>query len=364
MMLAAFELRISYASYPEFATAVALFAGSAVSFLLGLVTLRLAFYATDYRPTGFSHYQIDIKKLRRVHRVAFFVTVAIILMNLKKDGPPPIFMLLGADTPSYQEYGSLRQPLFTAILVMFVSAPIEPSRIRRWFLYIFAPACFLIYGSRGFLLIMMFQGLIVFSLRTSMSKKKIYLVALVALITAFLASDVIGNSRNSLGAQALIGYLQIKTTYADWPSAYLWVLSYISTPISNLCWIVHTYPYTQPSFSWVYSALPGFWSPKTIEQTGDLGTQQIIDGVHTYAAKYFIDFWYFGIFGINYAWGLISAFITAGDRLTRNYLSSAVLLGCMGFMFFSDFLTILIIMMELFLLGWAQRYFTIEGTPA
>ena len=52
--------------------------------------------------------------------------------------------------------------------------------------------------------------------------------------------------------------------------------------------------------------------------------------------------------------------MAAGDRISRNYLTSAVLLGCMGFMFFSDFLTILIILLELVALGLAQRYFTID----
>jgi hypothetical protein len=275
-----------------------------------------------------------------------------------------MFGIFGADTLNYQEYGSLRQPLFTAMLVLFVSAPVEPSRIRRWFLYIYAPLCFLIYGSRGYLLIMFFQALVVFSLRTAMSKKKIYLVALTTLCVAVLASNLIGNGRYSnygTGAsEALLLGMHIKHSYYDWPTAYLWIITYINTPISNLCWIVHVYPYSHPSFGWLYSALPGFWAPKFIE-TGDLGSEQIVDGVHTYLAKYFLDFWVFGIFGINYVWGLITAFITAGDRLTRNYLTSAVLIGCMAFMFFSDFLTILIVLLELLALGWAQRYFTIEG---
>jgi oligosaccharide repeat unit polymerase len=369
LMLVCIQLRISYTSYPYFSTAFYLFASSACSFLAGYATVRLAYFSVGYHPIGPSSYQIDISKLRRLHLVGIVVTLSIILMNLKLYGLPAMFGFFGADTLSYQEYGSLRQPLFTAILVLFVSAPVEPSRIRRWFLYIYAPLCFLVYGSRGYLLIMFFQALVVFSLRTAMSKKKIYLVALITLCVAVLASNLIGNGRYSTGAaEALLLGMHIKHSYYDWPAAFLWVISYINTPISNMCWIVHVYPYRHPSFGWLYSALPGFWAPKFIE-TGDLGSEQIVDGVHTYLAKYFLDFWIFGIFGINYVWGLIAAFISAGNRLTRNYLTSAVLLGCMGFMFFSDFLTILIIMLELVVLGWAQKYFTIEenegtSTPA
>jgi hypothetical protein len=104
--------------------------------------------------------------------------------------------------------------------------------------------------------------------------------------------------------------------------------------------------------------LPGFWAPKPLE-IGDLGSENIVDGVHTYIAKYYLDLWVFGIFGINYVWGLISGYLSAGNRLGRNYLTSAVLLGCIGFMFFSDFLTILIILLELTALNLAQRYFTV-----
>ena len=93
-------------------------------------------------------------------------------------------------------------------------------------------------------------------------------------------------------------------------------------------------------------------------EIGELGNDKIVDGVHTYIAKYYIDFWYFGVFAINYVWGLIAGFMRVGDRISRNYLVSAVLLGCMGFMFFSDFLTILIILLEIFALALAQRYFT------
>jgi hypothetical protein len=95
-------------------------------------------------------------------------------------------------------------------------------------------------------------------------------------------------------------------------------------------------------------------------EAGDLGSDNVVDGVHTYIAKYYLDLWWLGVFGINYIWGLISGFISAGNRLTRNYLISAVLLGCMGFLFFADFLSFLIVLIELAVLAFGQRYFTVE----
>jgi len=67
-----------------------------------------------------------------------------------------------------------------------------------------------------------------------------------------------------------------------------------------MCWIVRAYHDKGPSINVLYSALPGFWSTiNTLENT-DLGSENIIDGVHTYLAKYYLDFWYFGLLGINY----------------------------------------------------------------
>ena len=322
LMLAAFQLHISYTSYPDISVALILFAASLLSFLFGYVTIRAAYLSIGYVPSSYSHYQIDITKLRRFHLLMIGIIVAIMLMNWKIYGLPPLFGFIGVDTLDYFEYGSLRQILFPCILLLFVSAPLEVSLLRRACLLLFAPLCLLIYVSRGLMLIMLFQALAVFSIRTSLSKRKIYLVALSTLCCGLMLSDFIGNGRNSLGSAALLGYMQIKRVYYDWPTAYLWMASYISTPISNLCWIVRVYHYEHPSFSFLYSALPGFWTSKTLE-VGDLGSDMIVDGVHTYISKYFLDFWFFGIFGINYVWGLISAYISAGDRLTRKFLPSA-----------------------------------------
>lgn len=359
LMLSTLLLKISYLSFPDPSVGLFLFALAVISFMAGFWTLSLAYKASRYSPVKSEVYSVNVVRLRRIHLAALVLAVSIMLMNLDLYGLPPIFGFAGFDTLTYQEYGSLRQPLFTAVLLLFVSAPLETSLWRRWALYLFSPACFLIYASRGYLLIMLFQALAVFSLRTHLSKKKIYAIAGVTFAVAILASNVIGNGRNSLGVDALLGYLQIKPEFYDWPAAYLWLVSYISTPISNMCWMIRVYSYEHPSWNFLYSTLPGFLAPVNIDAAPDYGSEKIIDGVHTYMAKYFIDFWYFGIIGINYFWGLISAFLSTGNRITRSFLPSAVILGCMAFMFFTDFLTILIILLELACMIVIQRFVTI-----
>ena len=363
LMLITFQLHVSYTSYPDISLALILFAVSAASFIIGYGTVSFAYSAVGGPLVGALEYGIDLKKFRRFQSVALVISVIIIVFNWRKYGLPPLFGFFGADTYIYAEYGSLKQVLFPPFMALCVTAPLEPSRIRRWFFYAFGPICALAYASRGYLLILLFQVLAMFSLRTTLSKRKIYLIALTTLCLAIAIADVIGNNRMSSGSGALLGYMQIKRAYYDWPTSYLWMVSYISSPISNLCWIVHSYHYDHPSISFLYSLLPGSLNALSRE-AGDLGSDNIVDGVHTYIAKYYVDLWWFGVFGINYIWGLISGYISAGNRLTRNFLISAVLLGCIGFLFFADFLSFLIIAIELTVLIFAQRYFTLEYTPA
>ncbi len=357
-MLVSLYFPIAYTTYPDASLGLILFIASLLSYGLGYVTVRAAYKSVGYEAIGPDRYRVDVTRLRRFHRLLWLVVIAIVLLNLKIYGLPQVVGFVKEHTLSHFEYGSLKQALFPAIMALFVSAPLEPSWKRRWLIYLFSPACIFAYTSRGFLLIMLFQALMVVSLRTSLSKRKLYAVAALTLISALLLSDFIGNGRSNQGAQALLLYMQIKTAYYEWPTALLWAIAYVQTPISNLCWIVRVYPYDHPSATFLATLLPGSWATFPLEGT-DLGSANIVDGVHTYIAKYYLDLSLFGIFIINYIWGLVAAWMNAGNRLTRNYLSSAVLLGCMGFIFFVDYLSVLAIFVELSLLTIGQRYVTV-----
>jgi hypothetical protein len=363
MMLVAFQLRISYTSYPDISLALVIFAASLVSFLLGYGTLRFGYSAVGGVRVEPELYRVDVARLRRFQAVCFAVTVAIMLFNWKRDGLPPIFGFFGADTEIYAEYGLFKQVLFPAFMALLLTAPLEPARPRRWFLYAFGPMCSLAYASRGYSLIMLFQFLIVFSLRSRLGKRRIYLVAVGALCVAVALTNLIGNGRSSYGSAALLGYMQIKRSYYDWPTAYLWVVAYVSSPISNLCWIVRSYRYDHPSAAFLYTLLPGSIGSGASLEAGDLGSENIVDGVHTYIAKYYLDLWWLGVFAINYAWGLLSGYLAEGNRIARHFLASAVALGCLGFIFFADFLTFLIILIELAVLAFGHRYFVVESAP-
>jgi hypothetical protein len=352
LMLGSLQLRLSVDTYLDFTLAWILFGASLASLLLGHITVRGAYWALGHEPRFAATYHVNLTRLRRVQLFLLVVAISIIIFNLIADGLPPIFGFFGVNTKNYDDYGKFKQALDSGVMALFVSASLESSRTRKVFVATFAVFCLLAYATRGFLLIMLAQGLFVFSLRTKLSKLKLYLIAFGMLMTAALLANFIGNGR---AEATLVAFFGIRSAYADWPMAFLWVASYIAIPLSNLCWIVHSYPYSHVSAGFLGTLLPAFWAPPVLEAT-DLGSDHIIDGVHTYLAKYYLDLWFLGIFLINYVWGVISGYLSSGDRMVSRFLTSSILLGALTFIFFVDYLTVLTVVMELIAVAFIQHY--------
>jgi hypothetical protein len=359
IMLGTFQMHVSINSYPDLPLAVFVFGLSFASFLLGHYTIRATAYSLNYTPVFAPFYQVNLPRLRQIQWVLFFIAGGIVVMNFVSYGKPPIFGFLGDDTLNYIEYGKLKQLSNTVTLALFVSASLETSRRRRYLTFSFCFFCMMAYVTRGFLLLMLAQGLFVFSLRTQISKRALYLTAVTTLILGILLAGAIGNGRNESTSQAFVAFFGIQPAYANWPMTLLWAISYVATPFSNLCWIIHSYTYTHPTLTFLNTLLPAFWSAPPLE-VGDLGSSSIIDGVHSYLSKYYLDLWYFGIFLINYVWGLISGYFSLGNRLAARALTSSVLLAAMAFMFFADYLTFLAIVLELIILTIVQQYAVVE----
>jgi hypothetical protein len=354
-MLWSFQMRIAVYSNPDLSLALGIFLASIVSFWLGIVSEKLTRSYFKPPPGRATEYRVNLTRLRRVQRWLFAIATLILLVNLAAYGLPPVFRVWGQETLNYVEYGKLKQILNAVTMTLFLSASLEPAKRRRYFTYAFSLCCMMAYATRGFLLVMLMQGLFVFSLRTNARKRTLYWSATATLLIAAILSNMIGNSRAQITSEGFAAYFGIRDAYASWPMALLWIIAYISTPFSNLCWIIHSYRYTGPTLTFLGTLLPAFWSPVPLE-AGYLGSPNIIDGVDTYIAKYFLDLSYFGIFFINYIWGIISGFLERGKRLAGNPLTSAVVLAAIAFIFFADFLTFLSIVMELAILGFIQRY--------
>ena len=207
---------------------------------------------------------------------------------------------------------------------------------------------------------MLFQALIILSIRTSMSKRRIYLLALIGVVAAGVFFGVLGNYRTSNAI--LMAGMQIKSEFQQWPTIYIWIISYISAPLSNLCWYVRLAHFDHVTWSFAYTLLPSFWYP--VGAHNDIAqTSKIVDGVSTYLANYFLDFSYSGIFLINLFIGIISGIASIANRISRKFILWPVFLSCIGFMFFWDFFASLQTVILFSLQAIAQWYFVRELVP-
>jgi oligosaccharide repeat unit polymerase len=359
VMLASMQFEISYVSYPHFSLAVILFLFSFLSFILGHYFVRLICKVNEL-PQENSRNEINIRKLRLFNFYLFGSSVILTLYNVMVAGLPPVFAFLGFDTKPYFDYGRLKQVIFPLLMALFVNSFLESSTIRKLFYSTFAFLAMLSYVARGSMLLMLLQALIVFSIRTSKGKARLYLIAGVGLIGAAFLADFIGSNRT--GDAIFFAYMQIKTQYQQWPTIYLWVISYVSTPLSNLCWLVDLAHFDHVTWSFAYPLLPSFWLPSN-PHLEFIENSKIIDGVHTYLATYFLDLSYFGIASINCFVGMISGYYSSDRRISRYYLTSSIFLTCIAFMFFFDFFAYLETVVQFAIQAVAQYYFMKEYRP-
>ena len=175
-----------------------------------------------------------------------------------------------------------------------------------------------------------------------------------ALLTVGLAAlaSLVGNNRTA--QSSFFQVLQIRREFWDWPMISLWAISYFSIPISNFCWIVHNFQFHTATLSFLYPALPAFWTP-TDPHESITGYAHIIDGVHTYLSAYYLDLSYLGIVLINFVLGFGCALVMR-KRVSRHFLTSAVFLACLAYIFFVDNFMPLSTLLQFVIQAFVQRY--------
>lgn len=352
-MLASLRFEITDVSYPHFTLPVLIFVASLLSFLLGYRLVRIIYWR-HVNSYNSACYQIDITRLRRFNLLLACATLPILIYNYANSGLPPFFGFIGFDAKLVNDYGRWEQLLGPLLMSLFVNAFLDVSIKRKAFYAIFAFSWMLFYGARGGILIMLFQTLIVLSIRTSMSKRKVYFIALVGVGVASVFFGVLGSSRTT--DAILFAGMHIKEEFQQWPTVYIWIISYISTALSNLCWFVDLAHYDHVTWTFSYTLLPSFWVPMN-PHIAIMTSSNIIDGTSTYLANYFLDFSYLGIFLMNLFLGVLSGIGNVANRIGRNFLFWAVFLSCLGFIFFWDFFATLSMVILFSIQAAAQRYF-------
>jgi oligosaccharide repeat unit polymerase len=351
VMLASVELQVSWSTYPERSVGLSVFFVSVVSMLLGYIACRHSVDSEAAEP-ALEHYVIRKAPLRKSVVILGVLSLLLVVYNYVSFGLPPIAGFMGFSTLNYQEYGRFKQALQPMVAALFLNSLLDPSRRRRWLGSAFALGIMLAYVLRGPLLMAIGQAVILASLRSTVSKRTIYLRATVVLLVALMLINVIGNFRTS--QQVFLDFMEIKPEFRSWPMALLWPITYVSVPFSNLCWIIHGAHFTEPTLSFLYPVLPSFWAPANPHDI-PLSDSHIIDGVHTYLANYFLDFSWFGIVAMNSALGMFSGFLVNRQRISRFLLLSPILLSAMGLIFFWDFFIYLPTLGQLAIEAFVQK---------
>jgi oligosaccharide repeat unit polymerase len=351
LMLGALEIRVSETTYSDRSLGIILFVVSLLAMLMGVGAIRLSSYAEKTSAVSLA-YQIDARLLRKINWILCSIVVVIVVFNWVLAGPPPILGFFGAEASVYAEYGRFKQVLFPVAMALSLNSTLEESAFRRWFWRCFSLGTLMAYVARGPILIAVVQALIVYSIRTSVSKRKIYVRACVAIAIALVAMDIVGENRTA--RESFYQVLEIREDFRTWPMAIVWPISYLSIPISNLCWIVKGAHFDAPTVSFLYPVLPSFWTPASPHEAA-VSDSHIIDGTHTYLVNYFLDFSWAGIVGCNFLIGLLGGFLTHRERVSRKFMMSPIILSAFSFIFFWDFFVSLPTIIELCVQGLTQR---------
>ncbi len=332
-MLATLELQVSWSTFPDRSLGFAIFIVSVFAMAIGYT---LAKHTEDsFDPArNVIGYLIRTDPLRKVIWILGLGCLVLVIYNYFAFGLPPAAAFIGFSTYDYQEYGRFKQLLQPMLGALFLSSLLDQSRLRRWLGSSFALGIMVVYVLRGPLLMALAQAVILSSIRSQTSKRRIYIRAVAMILIALLLMSIIGNYRTP--QDIFLSYMEIKPEFRNWPMAMLWPITYVSVPISNLCWIIHGAHFIQPTMSFLYPVLPAFWTP-TNPHDAAVSDSHIIDGVHTYLANYFLDFSWLGVVAANFGIGMLSGFLVNRQRITRYLLISPVVLSAMAFIFFWDF---------------------------
>jgi oligosaccharide repeat unit polymerase len=323
-----------------------LFGLSLSSFLFGYLVARTLLHRWPTRSDSLS-YSLDTTRLWQLNLLFCVAAMMIVVFNWVLSGPPPAI----GDPSSYLTYGRFKQVLFPLLVVVTVNSMLDPLRWRKTLFAMFGIGWMALYITRGLLMVALLQMLFVFALKTRMSKRKLYSIAIGFLVFAVVTITLIGNARTAQGV--FLEYLQIRNKFSDWPMAYLWLTSYISIPFSNLCWLFAKGNFHGPTLSFLYPLLPSFLTPPDPHAAihDDLS---IIDGASTYLAGYALDFSYLGIYLANLLLGVGCGWLMERS-LPRNILVASLFLTCLSFIFFSDMFTPLSTIIQFAIQSAVQR---------
>jgi len=346
LMLATLCVRVSYVIYPHLAVPFLIFVVSFASLLLGYFSSTAIFKPDPARDRP-AFFTLDLTALWRLNLCFCAIALALIAFNWVIDGPPPA---LGSPA-TYLTYGKFKQVLFALLTCIAVNSTLDSSRFRRYLLIFFSLATLAIYIARGVLLVTLLEMFFLFALRSRMSRKKQYLLGLGALALGVAIMTFMGDLRTAHAV--FIAFLKIRDKYSDWPMAWLWLVSYISIPFSNLCWTVAHPPSNGPTLAFLYALLPTFMAPSN-PYAAVYTSSYIVDNASSYLQTYALDFSWLGIYFANLLLGFGCGWIQR-RAYPKNFLILVIFLTSMSMIFFTDMFLLLSTVIQVLVQRFVQK---------
>ena len=170
-MMVALSFQVTYVTYPKMGMPMLLFGISLGSFLFGYIVSRTVLHRWP-TPTDAFSYTLDVTQLWQLNLMLCGAALLIIVFNWVLFGPPPAV----GDPTSYLTYGRFKQVLFPLLVTVTVNAMLDSSRWRKALFMMFGMAGMTLYITRGLLMVALLQIFFVFSLKTRMSKRKLYTI--------------------------------------------------------------------------------------------------------------------------------------------------------------------------------------------
>jgi len=326
---------------------VTLFLFSFLSYLIGLISLSIF---PKIKSNSIIYYSISnsIKSLKKQYsqtilkQSLFFIYIfifTIVIFNIISDGLPPLFGFFGYETINYLEYGRFLGFLIPLSGILIVISPILTSKIQSRFAFFVGVLIILLYINRGPLIFYLFQYIIIksiISFYNTEDKYKFFIKQIVVyslfLIIVIAIITIIGEFRS--GSESFRIYLRITDkAFEDYNMAFLWIVAYVSIPISNF---MHYYEasslYELKSISFLSSLLPAFLNDNLDLKNDISNITTTIDGVHSYMYNWFYGLGIYGIFLINFFYGIMT-FLSR-----KNILIYTLSINILFFSFFIDYL--------------------------
>lgn len=304
----------------------------------------------------FTFYKCNIKVFEESENylfVLFFIAALIVFYNFYLFGPPPFFKFFGVDTLEYDLYGRFKGLLIPVLSSIALINFYTRSLYLRLFFWGGVYFTFLLYILRGPIIISLFQVIFFYIFTKYRYNENSYndyfyllLKVIVFLCFLLLFFTVLGGNRS--GFADFYQHLKITDTAKElYPVSFLWVTTYLSTPLSNFMWYFDTYPlFPQYDFSFLTRVLPAFWVSEStlilnnIESISDY----MVDKVSFYLFHWFSSLGLLGVALVNIFYGFFS------NLFLKINLLYVVLASCLMFLFFIDYVFYFSTLVEFFIL--------------